>query len=151
MFSFAKLLLKSFLVAAICSLLGIGLAGLLMGIPLAFLEVLPGENLDELRQLPRTMLAAGMGGMVIGFLAGAASQLTGQRVGFVWSTLLVAGCAWAAIAYTHPNLNINVDSTLVDYLESYRITVLATLGGAAGVVVLGQVLRPLKQRKKRSA
>jgi len=151
MFTIAKLLTKSIFVGMACALMGIGLVGLLIGIPMAFLDFLPGENLDELRQLPRTMLGAGVGGLAIGFLAGLASQLTSQRVNFVWSTLLVAGCTWAAIAYTHPNLNISIDSTLGDYFESYRLTVLATLGGAAGVVALGQLLRPFQERNTRSA
>jgi hypothetical protein len=151
MFAIAKLLTKSILVGVACALMGIGLVGLLIGIPMAFLDFLPGENLDELRQLPRTMLAAGTGGLAIGFLAGIASQLTRQRVNYFWSTLLVAGCAWAAIVYTHPDLNINPNSTLGDYLESYRLTVLATLGGAAGVVAIGQLLRPFQERKPRSA
>ena len=88
---------------------------------------------------------------MIGCLAGMASQLTSQRVNLMLSTLLVAGCTWAAIAYTHPNLNIGIDSTFGDYLESYRITALATLGGAVGVVALGQLLRPFQERKPRSA
>jgi hypothetical protein len=150
MFAIAKLLTKSILVGIACALMGIGLVGLLIGIPMAFMDFLPGDNLDQLKQLPRTMLGAGIGGMLIGVLAGMASQLTSQRVNFFWSTLLVAGCTWAAITYTHPNLNISIDSTIGDYLESYRITALATLGGAAGVVALGQLLRPFQERKPRS-
>ena len=150
MFGIAKIFIKAIIAGIACALMGIGLVGLLVGIPMAFLDFLPGEDLDELRQLPRTMLGAGLGGFVIGALAGAASQLTSRRVNLFWSTALVAGCAWATIAWTHPNLNINIDSSLGDYLESYRLTVLATLGGAAGVVVVGQLLRPFQERKQRS-
>lgn len=150
MFAIARILTKSILVGFACALMGIGLVGLLVGIPMAFLDFLPGDSLDELRQLPRTMLGAGVGGFVIGALAGMASQLTAQRVNVVWSTVLIAACAWVAIVWTHPTLNINIDSNLADYLESYRLTVLATIGGAAGVVAVGQLLRPFQNRKHRS-
>ena len=58
-----------------------------MGVPLALLEYVPGDDVQQLRQLPRDLLVAGLGGFAVGALAGVASQLTGQRVNFLASTI----------------------------------------------------------------
>ena len=147
MFALLKILLTSIFVGMVCCLLAVGVTGILIGIPLAFLDFLPGENLDALRQLPRDLLVAGFGGLSIGSLSGLASQLTGHRVGYVFSTVVVTVFALTAIAWTHPHINLSVDSSLGDYLNSYRLTVLAALAGAGVVVGLGLLLKPFRGRK----
>lgn len=149
MFALAKLLMTSLFVGMVCSLLAVGGIGIFVGVPMAFLEILPGNDLEALRQLPRDLFTAGIGGLAIGSLAGFASQLTGQRVNYVISTVLVAACALVSIALTHPNLNMDVNSTLGDYLNSYRLTALATLAGTAGVIVLGTLLKPFRTGKNK--
>lgn len=148
MFSIARILAKSTLAAVVCGLVGIGLVGLTQGVPMAFQEFLPGDNLDRLRELPTGMLGAGIGGVAIGLLAGIASQLTSDRVNLVWSIILVTASAWVAVVFTHPHWNVGLESSFAEYFESYRLTILATLGGAVGVVALGQFLRPFQERKR---
>ncbi len=150
MFSIAKLFIMSIFVGAVCSLLAVGIIGIWIGIPLAFLELLPGDDLDPLQQLPRDLLIAGLGGFAVGSLSGFASQLTGRRVNYIFSTVLVASAAICAIAWTHPHLNMKVDSTWGDYLDSYRLTALAALAGAATVVVVGLMLKPFQRQKRES-
>ena len=145
MFALIRILVVSFLVGLVTCLLAVGAVGLLTGVPLAFLEILPGDDLTELRQLPRELTLAGFGGFLIGFLGGGASQLCGGRINYVISTIIVATCCLLTIRWTHPGMNVNVDSGILDYLESYRLTLLAGLGSAAGVVVLGLFLKPFRR------
>ena len=148
MFALAKLLMTSIFVGAVCSLLAVGVIGIWIGIPLALLEILPGDDLGPLRQLPRDLLIAGLGGFAVGSLSGFASQLTGRRVNYIVSTLLVASAAICAISWTHPHLNMKINSTWGDYLNSYRLTALAALAGAATVVVMGLMLKPFQHKNE---
>ena len=145
-----KILLVSSFVGLVTSLITVGGVGLLTGIPLAFLEILPGDDAAELRQLPRNLFVAGIGGFVIGWLGGVASQLTGRRINSVISTLLVSTAAILTISWTHPGVNLNINPGWLDYLESYRLTLLAALGSSVAIVGLGFLLRPFLGRKSES-
>ena len=151
MFALSKILVTSIFVGLVCCVLAVGTAGILIGMPLAFMEFLPGDQLEELRQLPRDLLVAGFGGLAIGMLSGLASQFTGHRVSYVYSTVLVTACVLTSIAWTHPSLNLSVDSTLGDYLNSYRLTALAALAGAASVIGLGLLMKLFRGGKSRSS
>ena len=69
MFALARMLFVSCFVGLATSLLVVGAVGLWHGVPLAFLEMLPGDEMTELRLFPRTLVLAGIGDIVIaGFL-----------------------------------------------------------------------------------
>ncbi len=145
MFALARILIVSCVVGLVTCLVAVGAVGLMTGVPLAFLEILPGDELAELRRLPRDLTLAGFGGFAIGWLGGFASQLTGGRINYVISTIIVATCCLLTIKWTHPGMNVNVDSGILDYLESYRLTLLAGLGSAIGVAILGFMLKPFRR------
>ena len=150
MFSLFRILFLACLSGLVTSLLVVGAVGLWYGVPLAFLEVLPGDDLTELRQFPRFLLISGMAGFVIGCLGGLASHLASERIHVMISTLLIGLAAVLTIRATHPGINLTLDSGWLDYLESYRLTILATLGATAVVVVLGWLLHPLSALTKSS-
>ncbi len=150
MIALAKFLTISVMVGVICALLAIGATGLLTGVPLAFLQYVPGDDLEELRQLPSDLVMAGAGGMLIGILAGIGSQLSGRRVNYVISAAIITACAWAAVVWTHPGVNMADNPGWFDYLESYRLTLLASLGGVVVVFFLGQLRRPFQSPGRRS-
>ncbi len=145
MIALAKLLTISIMVGVVCAVLASGAVGLLTGIPLALREFVPGDEPPELRQLPWHLLAAGMAGMLVGTLAGLGSQLSGRRVNYVVSALIIAACVWTAIVGTHPSPQLAENAGWLDYLESYRITALAGLGGVVAVAVLGLLMRPFSR------
>lgn len=144
MFGLIKLVVNTILVGVVGCVVSAGLVGLLIGAPLAFFELLPGDDLDSLRQLPRNLVVAGFCGLGVGCVGGFAAQWTGGRVNNLFSSMLVAGFALTTIYMTHPNLNLTLDSTVFDYLNSYRLTILATLAGGVAVIVVGQLLRPFQ-------
>ena len=133
-------------VGLVCAMLTAGAVGLIYGVPLALTDWMPGDDVDELRKLPRNIMFAAFCGAFVGILAGISSQLSGRRIGYALSGLIIAACALATVQLTHPDLNIDVDSTFFDYLESYRLTILASLGGAVGVFLLGHLSRPFVNR-----
>ena len=149
MFALARMLFFSCFTGLVTSLLVVGAVGLWTGVPLAFLEILPGDQMTELRQLPRTLVLSAFSGFAIGSLGGLATQMTGQRINYAISILLIGLCAVLTIRWTHPGINLTLESGWLDYLESYRLTVLAVLGSTIGVVLLGWVMKPF--RRERSA
>ena len=150
MFALARMLLISCFIGLATSLLVVGAIGLWHGVPLAFLEMLPGDEMTELRLFPRTLVLAGIGGFAIGGLGGLSSQMTGERINPVISTLLIGLAAVMTIRWTHPEINLTLDSGWLDYLESYRLTLLAAIGSTIGVVFLGWMMKPFRRGKETS-
>ena len=142
MFGLFKTLVLACLSGILTGLVVIGGIGLWSAFPLAVGEILPGENLQALKQLPRSLMAAGVGGFAIGCLGAIASQFGGKRISIPISVLLVGFCALLTIRSTHPGINLSLESGWLDYLESYRLTLLATVGGTIGVTVIGWFLKP---------
>ncbi len=116
------------------------------GIPLAFYEYLPGDDVDALRKLPRDMTVAAFLGMLTGILAALATQLTDRKIGYSVSTLIISVCARVAVYFTHPSVNINIESGIMDYLRSYWVTAVAAGAGSAVIVVVGVMLKSFGSR-----
>ena len=146
MLTLARILMISLLAAVVTSLLVTGAVGLWAGLPLAFLEALPGDETEELQQLPKILALAGIGGGLVGLLGGISAQLAG-RISPVISTLVIGLSVILTLRWTHPGLNLSLDAGWLDYLESYRLTLLAALASATAVILAGWMMKPFRRNR----
>lgn len=140
MIGLAKYMVISVWVGLVCAVIAIGLAGLLTGVPLAFLDYLPGDNLTARQNLPRILLTAGLAGLAIGTLATAGCWLSSHRLGYLTSAMVVTLFAAAAVLFTHPRWTLDPQAGFFDYLESYRLIILSCLVGVLTLGVAGRLL-----------
>jgi hypothetical protein len=148
--AFIRFLIYCGLVAVVTSLLLAGATGLYRGVPLAFQESLPGDDLQPLRQLPRAQLLAGVAGFMLGGLGGVAAAAGGRRLHPAFTTAAIGSVAVLTAKWTQATLLLDPQAGWLAYLESYRLILLAAIGSTLALTMAGWFLKPWVRGRRRA-